>query len=145
MADHDGSTMARMYRSGSRHRPDPDRPGRPGPRSSVGRCPRGGRGESACGLGRPVQACRLEDRQLVSQPIARVWSSVGEANLSWVGCSLEGLPFCSELFDHVHLRFVGLGIPETAWESLLDECTRVLKSGTGILEVSRDGRDHKHL
>jgi ubiquinone/menaquinone biosynthesis C-methylase UbiE len=67
------------------------------------------------------------------------------AYVLWMDRSLEGLPFDSESFDHVHLRFVGLGIPETAWESLLDECARVLKIGTGILEVSRDGRDHKHL
>ena len=50
--------------------------------------------------------------------------------------SLEGLPFDDESFDFVHLRFVGLGIPETAWENLLEECARVLKKGTGILEVS---------
>jgi ubiquinone/menaquinone biosynthesis C-methylase UbiE len=55
-----------------------------------------------------------------------------------IAFSLEGLPFAAESFDHVHLRFVGLGIPETAWESLLDECARVLKSDTGILEVSDD-------
>ena len=50
--------------------------------------------------------------------------------------SLEGLPFDDESFDFIHLRFVGLGIPETAWENLLDECARVLKRGTSILEVS---------
>jgi ubiquinone/menaquinone biosynthesis C-methylase UbiE len=52
-------------------------------------------------------------------------------------CSLDGLPFESDSFDFVHLRFVGLGIPETAWEGLLDECARVLKPNTGILEVSQ--------
>jgi hypothetical protein len=36
----------------------------------------------------------------------------------------------------VHLRFVGLGIPESAWDALLDEASRVLKRDTGVLEVS---------
>lgn len=35
----------------------------------------------------------------------------------------------------VHMRFLGLGIPEQRWGDLLDEAVRVLKPG-GVLEVS---------
>lgn len=36
----------------------------------------------------------------------------------------------------VHMRFLGLGVPETRWAELLDEAMRVLKPG-GVLEASR--------
>lgn len=48
---------------------------------------------------------------------------------------MEDLPFDAGSFDMVHLRFLGLGIPETAWEPLLDNCGRILRRDTGILEV----------
>jgi hypothetical protein len=35
----------------------------------------------------------------------------------------------------VHIRFVGLGVPETSWSSLFSEAARVLKPDTGVLEV----------
>jgi hypothetical protein len=35
----------------------------------------------------------------------------------------------------VHIRFCGLGVPETKWPHLLEEAERVLKRGSGILEV----------
>lgn len=50
--------------------------------------------------------------------------------------SLETLPFASGSFDFVHLRFIGLGVPENAWSNLFAECKRVLRRDTGILEVS---------
>lgn len=34
----------------------------------------------------------------------------------------------------VHMRFCGLGIPESKWYDLLEECARVLKKG-GTLEI----------
>ena len=34
----------------------------------------------------------------------------------------------------VHIRFVGLGLPESKWGDLLEEATRVLRSG-GTLEI----------
>lgn len=49
--------------------------------------------------------------------------------------SLEGLPYDSGVFDMVHIRFVGLAVPETRWAELLDEAVRVLRPG-GVLEVS---------
>lgn len=48
--------------------------------------------------------------------------------------SLNGLPYASGTFDMVHLRFVGLGVPETQWATLLDEAVRVLRPG-GVLEI----------
>ncbi len=33
------------------------------------------------------------------------------------------------------MRFCGLGVPEAKWPDLLEEATRVLKRGTGVLEV----------
>jgi ubiquinone/menaquinone biosynthesis C-methylase UbiE len=35
----------------------------------------------------------------------------------------------------VHMRFLGLGIPDSRWGDVLDEIIRILKPG-GILEVS---------
>lgn len=37
----------------------------------------------------------------------------------------------------VHIRFVGLGVPETSWSSVFSEAARVLKPVTGVLEVCR--------
>ena len=54
--------------------------------------------------------------------------------------SLETLPFDSGSFDLVHLRWINLGVPEPKWQELLEEAARVLKKGTGILEV-RPGRN----
>lgn len=34
----------------------------------------------------------------------------------------------------VHIRFCGLGIPESKWYDLLEECARVLRQG-GVLEI----------
>lgn len=36
----------------------------------------------------------------------------------------------------VHIRFVGLGVPESSWGNLFSEASRVLKRNTGVLEVS---------
>lgn len=47
---------------------------------------------------------------------------------------MEALPFDSESFDYVHMRFIGLGVPEAAWPRLLDEACRVLRVG-GKLEI----------
>jgi ABC-type dipeptide/oligopeptide/nickel transport system permease subunit len=35
----------------------------------------------------------------------------------------------------VHIRFVGLGVPESSWGNLFSEASRVLKRNTGVLEV----------
>lgn len=38
---------------------------------------------------------------------------------SWLLHSVrERLPFTSETFDYVHIRFVGRGVPEDAWSSV---------------------------
>ena len=51
------------------------------------------------------------------------------------GClSMETLPFDSGVFDMVHMRFIGLGVPESRWGDLLEEAIRVLKPG-GTLEI----------
>lgn len=48
--------------------------------------------------------------------------------------SLKPLPFGTGAFDYVHMRFIGLGIPEHAWPQLIEEACRVLKRG-GKLEI----------
>lgn len=48
--------------------------------------------------------------------------------------SLEGLPYDTGVFDMVHIRFCGLGIPESRWYDVLEESARVLKKG-GTLEI----------
>lgn len=48
--------------------------------------------------------------------------------------SLHGLPYDSGAFDFVHIRLIGLGIPESKWVELLEEAARVLKLG-GKLEI----------
>ncbi|GMK57011.1 hypothetical protein CspeluHIS016_0308510 [Cutaneotrichosporon spelunceum] len=63
-----------------------------------------------------------------------VWASVA-ARVSFQQFDfLEGLPYDSGVFDMVHIRFVGLGVPETHWPELLDEAVRVLRPG-GALEI----------
>lgn len=48
--------------------------------------------------------------------------------------SLTTLPYDTGAFDMVHLRFLSLGLPESAWPQLLDEALRVLSPG-GHLEI----------
>ncbi|ORX39928.1 hypothetical protein BD324DRAFT_648546 [Kockovaella imperatae] len=47
---------------------------------------------------------------------------------------LTSLPYDAGVFDYVHIRFVGLGVPEPKWGDLLEEATRVLAKG-GTLEI----------
>lgn len=47
---------------------------------------------------------------------------------------LKGLPFEDEQFDYIHIKRVGLGVPENKWDALFEECNRVLKPG-GALEL----------
>lgn len=55
--------------------------------------------------------------------------------LSW-SRSLQTLPFDSGAFDLVHLRGCNVFISENAWADVLQEAIRVLRKGTGVLEVS---------
>ncbi|KAK8869768.1 hypothetical protein IAR55_000336 [Kwoniella newhampshirensis] len=48
---------------------------------------------------------------------------------------LDDLPFDTGVFDMVHIRFIGLGVPEARWSDLLDEATRVLKRGGKLVFV----------
>lgn len=48
--------------------------------------------------------------------------------------SLQPLPYKDRSFDFVHMRLVGLGVPEQRWPALLEEALRVLKPG-GKLEI----------
>lgn len=50
---------------------------------------------------------------------------------------LEPLPFDAEVFDYVRFGNVGLAVPEDEWQSLLEECARVLVPG-GVIEVIED-------
>lgn len=48
--------------------------------------------------------------------------------------SLKRLPYDAGVFDMVHIRFCGLGIPESKWGEVIEEAARVLRSG-GTLEI----------
>jgi hypothetical protein len=48
--------------------------------------------------------------------------------------SLESLPFEDSSFDYIHLSLLGLGIPESSWSHVLDECTRLLEVD-GTIEI----------
>jgi SAM-dependent methyltransferase len=47
---------------------------------------------------------------------------------------MNTLPYDTGVFDMVHLRFLSLGLSESAWPALLDEALRVLTPG-GHLEI----------
>ncbi|CAK9779831.1 unnamed protein product [Cutaneotrichosporon oleaginosum] len=63
-----------------------------------------------------------------------VWASVASRVSFQQFNFLEDFPYDSGVFDMVHIRFVGLGVPETHWAELLDEAVRVLRPG-GVLEI----------
>ena len=52
-----------------------------------------------------------------------------------------GLSACASegLFDLIRLSHVGFGVPEEAWQDLLDECARLLDPHTGWIQVSESG------
>lgn len=54
--------------------------------------------------------------------------------------SLEPLPFRDNHFGYIHLRFIGLGVSEHHWPSLLEECCRVLEPG-GKIEIVETSYD----
>ncbi|EIW69448.1 hypothetical protein TREMEDRAFT_62314 [Tremella mesenterica DSM 1558] len=63
-----------------------------------------------------------------------MWSSI-EKRITWDRANfLQCLPYDTGVFDMVHIRFIGLGVPEDKWADLLEEATRVLKPG-GKLEI----------
>lgn len=59
---------------------------------------------------------------------------VGAAVMLCLISSLQGLPYDAGVFDMVHIRFCGLGIPESKWGDVIEEAARVLKRG-GTLEI----------
>ena len=55
------------------------------------------------------------------------------------------LPFDSGVFDMVHLRFVGLGVPEVKWGDLLEEAARVLPCvKVAFWKLSKWPTPHRH-
>ncbi|KAL1406898.1 hypothetical protein Q8F55_006310 [Vanrija albida] len=65
---------------------------------------------------------------------AGMWASVASRIKFEQYNFLDPLPYEAGSFDMVHMRFLGLGVPETRWAELLDEAMRVLKPG-GVLEI----------
>ncbi|WWD15957.1 hypothetical protein CI109_100381 [Kwoniella shandongensis] len=97
-------------------------------------------------VGLDMVPCQIDLAQLaISERTARstssgsaqglgMWESI-QNRIKWRTSNiLNDLPFDTGSFDMVHIRFVGLGIPESRWGDLLDEATRVLKRG-GKLEI----------
>nr|ODN88522.1 hypothetical protein L204_06377 [Cryptococcus depauperatus CBS 7855] len=69
-----------------------------------------------------------------------VWENV-ERRVRWEKVDfLKDLPYDTGVFDFVHIRFVGLGVPESKWINVLEEAARVLKPGgkMEIIETSYD-------
>ncbi|KAJ9098611.1 hypothetical protein QFC21_004258 [Naganishia friedmannii] len=63
------------------------------------------------------------------------WQDIA-GRVTWhIGDFLQNLPFDTGSFDMVHIRFVGLGVPETSWSSVVSEAARVLRPDTGVLEI----------
>ena len=63
-----------------------------------------------------------------------MWDSI-EKRITWDRVDfLDVLPYDTGVFDMVHIRFIGLGVPETRWVDVLEEAARVLKRG-GTLEI----------
>lgn len=97
-----------------------------------------------CGTGDWILKCagQWEATQFVGLDIVplhpdlqRMGSSDLASRITWVQANfLNKLPFPNDEFDFVHIKRIALGVPETKWESLLDEIDRVLKPG-GALEI----------
>ncbi|CAG8564121.1 17545_t:CDS:2, partial [Acaulospora morrowiae] len=47
---------------------------------------------------------------------------------------VEGLPFSDNMFDFVHMGFMGLSLIESSWERVIEELVRVTKPG-GWVEI----------
>ncbi|KAK2463439.1 hypothetical protein APHAL10511_004525 [Amanita phalloides] len=59
--------------------------------------------------------------------------------VGWVhGDFFQGLPFLPDHFDFVHISWIGLGVPENEWQSLLEEVSRVMKPGAIIEIIEED-------
>jgi hypothetical protein len=50
------------------------------------------------------------------------------------------LPFRDNYFGYIHLRFIGLGVSEHHWPSLLEECCQILEPG-GKIEIVETSYD----
>ncbi|KAF9647973.1 S-adenosyl-L-methionine-dependent methyltransferase [Thelephora ganbajun] len=60
------------------------------------------------------------------------------SRIKWVHANfLNALPFASNIFDFVRIRYIGLAVPEDKWQDLLEEVHRVLKPG-GLVEITED-------
>ncbi|WOO84474.1 uncharacterized protein LOC62_06G007993 [Vanrija pseudolonga] len=58
---------------------------------------------------------------------AGMWASVASRIKFEQYNFLDGLPYQCNTFDMVHMRFLGLGVPETRWAELLDEAMRIVE------------------
>ncbi|KAK7469316.1 hypothetical protein VKT23_003797 [Stygiomarasmius scandens] len=89
----------------------------------------------------PRISTRTEGLDIV--PLHPDLQQVGSADLArrvtWhQGNFLEGLPFPNEEFDFVHIKRIGMGVPEDKWDYLLEEITRVMKPGAAFEMIEED-------
>ncbi|EJD45643.1 hypothetical protein AURDEDRAFT_113983 [Auricularia subglabra TFB-10046 SS5] len=100
-----------------------------------------------CGTGTWVMDCarlwkesRFVGLDIVPlQPDLHLLGSDIAPRVKWVQANfLERLPFDDEEFDFVHVRRIARGVPETKWDYLLEEITRVLKKGGAFEIVEED-------
>ncbi|KAJ9106872.1 hypothetical protein QFC19_003001 [Naganishia cerealis] len=81
---------------------------------------------------------RIFSHELDEQPQSTTsicWQDIASRVIWHIGDFLQDLPFDTGSFDMVHIRFVGLGVPETSWSNVFSEAARVLKRETGVMEI----------
>ncbi|KAF5369539.1 hypothetical protein D9758_002781 [Tetrapyrgos nigripes] len=101
-----------------------------------------------CGTGTWILDCARVWRQthfvgFDVVPLHPDLQQVGSADLArrvtWhQGNFLEGLPFPNEEFDFVHIKRIGMGVPEDKWDYLFEEITRVMKPGAAFEMIEED-------
>ncbi|KAJ6585074.1 hypothetical protein B0H19DRAFT_1108040 [Mycena capillaripes] len=98
-----------------------------------------------CGTGTWVLNCGMAWRKchFVGMDVVPLHPDLGTSELStritWVQANfLEGLPFPNDEFDFVHIKRIGLGVPEDKWDYLFEEIARVLKSGGAFELIEED-------
>ncbi|KZT64915.1 hypothetical protein DAEQUDRAFT_769258 [Daedalea quercina L-15889] len=99
-----------------------------------------------CGTGTWIldAAKSWKDTHFVGLDIVPLYPNLEEIDpilawrVTWVQANfLERLPFADGEFDFVHVRRIARGIPEDKWDHVLEEISRILKSG-GAFQISEE-------
>ncbi|KLO15043.1 S-adenosyl-L-methionine-dependent methyltransferase [Schizopora paradoxa] len=85
--------------------------------------------------------CEFVGFDLVNiQPPNSILDSAQAKRVRWVRGNFltTKLPFEDDEFDHVHIRSIARAVPESKWDYLFEEISRVLRPG-GSIEMIEDG------